>query len=203
VATEGDSGAKEGAAHGRRRLLLAVLGCLAGAAVVLVSSGATWVSARVSDGSGSGAAAAAPLPVELTGGTLAPVASALGLMCLAAAVAVIATRRLGRTVVGLLVAAAGVGIVLVAGRLALDPLTTVRATSQVHQLAPGGDARIRDLHRSAAPWLSCLGGLLLAVTGAAVAARGRTWPGMTGRYQARAATPADAWDAIERGQDPT
>lgn len=192
------------ARRGRRERGLAVVGCLAGSGLVLASSGATWVSARVSPPHGDGeGAVAAPLAVHWTGGTLASTATALALVGLAAAVAIVATRRVGRPIVGLLVLLAGIGIAYTAGRIGWNPLPALRDTDQVRQLAPGNNAEIRDVSRSVAPWLSFAGGLLLTAAGLVVVGRGRTWPAMSGRYQARAAIPADAWDAIERGHDPT
>ncbi|TFE33410.1 Trp biosynthesis protein [Frankia sp. B2] len=201
----GDVHAAEAMRRGHRERTLAVLGCLLGAGVVLVSGGATWVSARVSGprGGADGGAVAAPLAVHWTGGALASTATALALVGLAAAVAIVATRRIGRLVIGVLTAAAGAGIAYVAGRIGWDPLPTLRETDQVRQLVPGGQARIDDVSQTIAPWLSFAGGLLLILVGALVVLRGRSWPAMSGRYQARDATPADAWDAIERGHDPT
>ncbi|WP_242423717.1 Trp biosynthesis-associated membrane protein [Frankia sp. EI5c] len=187
----------------RRERTAAVLACLVGAAVVLFSVSSTWVSARVQSGSGRGEQVAAPLAVDWSGGSLAPAVTALALLGLAGTVAIIATRRLGRTLVGVLVALAGIAILLTAGGIALDPMGAVRGTDEVRAVVPAGEPAITGLSRTAGPWLASIGGLVLAVTGAAVVARAGTWPAMSGRYQARVAAPVDAWDAIERGQDPT
>ncbi|MCM3924731.1 Trp biosynthesis-associated membrane protein, partial [Frankia sp. AiPs1] len=189
----------------RRERVLAVLGCLLGAGLVLVCGGATWVSARVGTprGGQDDTAVAAPLAVHWTGGDIASAATALALVGLAAAVAIVATRRIGRPVVGLLAVAAGIGIAYVAGNIGFDPLSALRDTDQVRQFAPGGRAEISSVHRTAAPWLAMLGGVLLTAAGVLAVLRGRSWPGMSGRYQAREARPVDAWDAIERGHDPT
>jgi uncharacterized membrane protein (TIGR02234 family) len=206
VADVADGGGTPPARRGGGRLGLgaAVAGCVLGAALVLGSAEATWVTTRISDGATAlGAAASAPLPIRLGGSTLAPAVGALGLVGLAAAVALVATRRRGRTVVGVLLALTGLGIVLLAGRIALDPLAAVRGAAQVTALAPSGDVHVGTLHRTAGPWVASVGGLLVAITGVLVALRGGAWPGMGGRYQSRAERPVDAWDAIERGQDPT
>jgi uncharacterized membrane protein (TIGR02234 family) len=200
-----DAGAARAARRGRRERMLAVLGCLLGAGLVLVCGGATWVSARVGTprGGPDDTAVAAPLAVHWTGGDIASAATALALVGLAAAVAIVATRRIGRPVVGLLAVAAGIGIAYVAANIGFDPLSALRDTDQVRQFAPGGRAEISGVHRTAAPWLAMLGGVLLTAAGVLAALRGRSWPGMSGRYQAREARPVDAWDAIERGHDPT
>ncbi|MCL9796963.1 Trp biosynthesis-associated membrane protein, partial [Frankia sp. AgKG'84/4] len=138
-----------------------------------------------------------------SGGTLAPACTALALVGLAAAVAIVATRRVGRTVVGVLALAAGIGIIYLAGRVGADPLAAARATDTVAQFSLGGRADISEVRGTAAPWLAVLGGVLLTAAGMLAAVRGRRWPAMSGRYQARDARPVDAWDAIERGHDPT
>ena len=200
----GERGA-QAARQGRRERGIAVLGCLLGAGLVLACGGATWVSARVgaprSDQDGS--AVAAPLPVHWSGSHLASAATALALVGLAAAVAIVSTRRLGRTIVGLLAVAAGIGIIYVTARVGLDPLPAVRRTDEVRQFAVGGRATVTSVHQTAGPWVALLGGVLLTGAGALAVVRGRHWPAMSGRYQARDARPVDAWDAIERGHDPT
>jgi uncharacterized membrane protein (TIGR02234 family) len=180
----------------------AVLCCLLGAALVLVTAGTTWVRAQVADGAGP-EAVAAPLAVRLSGADLAPAVSGLGLVGLAGVVAIAATRRRGRVLVGLLVLLAGVTVAVVAGRIAADPLPAVRAAAQVRQTAPGVAADLRDLRRTAALWLAPCGGALLACGGATVACRGHRWSALSVRYQAPAARPVDAWDALDRGEDPT
>ncbi len=105
---------------------------------------------------------------------------ALGLPWLTLAVVggVIATRSWGRTLVGgLLVAAGLIGAVV--------PLLT-----------GGGSA------------LSLVGGLLVAGVGAWTLARGRQWPTLGSRYDSassrrRSPRPLSAWDAQDRGLDPT
>ncbi|CUU55978.1 trp region conserved hypothetical membrane protein [Parafrankia irregularis] len=194
--------AADQARRARRERMLAIVGCLVGAAAVLFSAGSTWVSARVQSGVGE-KVVAAPLTVNWSGSSLAPAVTALGLLGLAGTLAIIATRRLGRTVVGILVLLAGIAILVTAGGIAIDPMGAVRGTDEVQAVVPVGEPTITGLSRTAGPWSASFGGLVLAVTGAAVVARARTWPAMSGRYQARVAAPVDAWDAIERGQDPT
>jgi hypothetical protein len=115
-----------------------------------------------------------------------PGATAVGVLGLAAAVAVLAVRGWLRVAVGVLVAGLGLGVV------------AVRATS-------GGGAG-----SAVWSWLIVVGALLLAGGGLLSAVRGRSWPGMSARYE-RAGTPAaprpsdpkSLWDALDRGEDPT
>ena len=189
---------------GRAGLGLAVVGCLLGAGLVLVTLAATWAHTSVRDASAVGdGVLTAPLQARLDGGDLAPAVSGFGLLGLAAAVALVATRGFGRWIVGVLAAAAGVGVVVYAARIGLDAGPVVRRSQHVTVLAPSGRAVVGAIHVTAAPWFALVGGLVLVVAGAVTVWQGRGWPGMGGRYQTRARRPLDAWEAIERGQDPT
>ena len=126
----------------------------------------------------------APLPpvdAVLTGGALAPLVPACGLLLLAAAVALIALRGWGRVVLGVLVAAAGVAVA-VAAVGALTGSVDVDGADLGSQVGLGG-AEV-DVHVVAGwPVLALVAGLLGAAGGALVALRGRGWPGMGQRYQ--------------------
>jgi uncharacterized membrane protein (TIGR02234 family) len=199
-----DASAGGGRLTGRTGLGAAILGCLLGAGLTLFAGAAAWVHTDVLDAAtASGGAAAAPLGVTLRGGDLAPAVGAFGLLGLAASVALVATRGIGRQVVGVLVAAAGVGVMVYAGRVGADPGPVVRAAQHVVALAPSGHPAVGDIRVSAAPWAALVGGLALAAGGVLAVLFGRSWPAMGGRYQARTRRPVDVWDAIEHGQDPT
>jgi uncharacterized membrane protein (TIGR02234 family) len=192
----------------RRELGLAVAGLAVAGGLALSSGGQTWATATVTR--------RAPLPPvteELTGTDLASLVPACGLLLLAAAVAVVATRGRGRQVVGLL-ACVGGGTLLWSGLRALvdDPALT--------DLSDGTAAAATALQisRSAAwPVLAVVAGVLGAAAGALAVLRGSTWQGMGRRYERGAgpATPAraatvtredralDAWRALDRGEDPT
>ncbi|MBL7500580.1 Trp biosynthesis-associated membrane protein [Frankia sp. CNm7] len=190
---------------GRSGLGTAVVGCLVGAALVLFANSATWVRAEVADAATAvGGVGAASLRVSLSGGDLAPAVSALGLLGLAAVVALVATRGAGRRVVGTLVAAAGVGVLVLAARVVADPDAAALRARQASELAPSGQPRLTDSATlTAAPVAVLLGGLVLLGAGALAVAFGGRWPAMGGRYQTRSRRPLDDWDAIERGHDPT
>jgi uncharacterized membrane protein (TIGR02234 family) len=181
-----------------------VLACLLGAALALFASSATWARTDVLDAATAGGqAAAAPLAVKLSGGDLTPAVNALGLLGLAATVALVATRGIGRRLVGVLLAAAGVGVMVYAARIGADPGPTVRAAQHVVALAPSGHPRVGPIRLTVAPWAALVGGLAFAGAGMVAAVFGPRWPAMGGRYQTRSRRPLDAWEAIERGQDPT
>ncbi|MEH0984173.1 Trp biosynthesis-associated membrane protein [Micromonospora sp. CPCC 205556] len=175
------------AARGRRELTYAVLLCLAGAGLALWAATRTW-SVEVTARGGLPA-----IRADRSGADLLPWVSALALVGLAGGGAVLATRGRARRVLGGLLAllgfavAAGGGYGLVA--------------------AFGGEV---SRHW---PALCLVGGLLAAAGGAFTALRGGAWPAMGARYErgdrAGAASTAgggrtrEAWDALDRGEDPT
>jgi len=152
--------------------------------------------------------------VSASGSQLTGVPYALGLAGLAGSVALLAVRDLGRYLIGALLALAGAGTVYaVADRLhSLDAALRTSAASQ----GLGTDAVISNVHNTAWPYLTVVGGALLCLAGIYTLARGRGWSGLGNRYEAPAAsapgpvapadrevTSRDIWDAQGRGNDLT
>jgi len=182
----------------RRELGTAVLLVLAGAVLLLVSTAGAWVTGVQVQPE--------PLPsspVAVSGAEAAAPVRALGLVVLAAVPALAATRRHGRTAVGVLLVLAGAA----AGAAAVDVLGD-----------PGSlvELDVDDVATTARPWLAVAGAVVTALAGAVVTARGRRWAGLGRRYEApaaRSAEPAatggaapegpELWDALDRGEDPT
>jgi hypothetical protein len=183
---------------GRRELTYAVLLCLAGAGLAVWAATRTW-AVEVTPRS-------VPLPAlreERSGAALLPWLPALAVVALAGAGAVLATRRGLRRAVGLVILVLGAAVA-VGGGYAL----TATFAGEVSRQWPA---------------LCLLGGVLAAVGGGWTALRGATWPAMGARYERPArgggattsggpeATGAaastrgttDAWDALDRGEDPT
>jgi hypothetical protein len=165
----------------RRELQLAVLLCLLGSALVLFALSRTWYS--VAEGQQL-TIDAVHTPVR--GTHVVAGAQALGWVGLAGVVALAATKRWGRVVIGVLVLAAGVGIVVDV------------AQARVPYAASGW------------AWLTVAGGVVLALSGVLVAVRGRKWAALSPSYDAPAlrsdeppATDKAVWDALDRGEDPT
>ncbi len=160
----------------RRALLL----CLVGAGLALLSSSRAW-SNRIVDHGPS-------LPLErisLTGDTLAPGLRPLALVGLAAVLALLATRGWARRVIGLLVLGSGVGI----GYLALAERPTASTGWS---------------------WVALAGGVVLAGGGVLTFLKGHRWGGLSDAYRTPAAradsapvTDKGVWDALDRGEDPT
>lgn len=194
----------------RRALTTVVLLAMLGGVLATVASGRVWVQA----GAGQD-----PLTqtVTATGGDLSGAVSALGLAALAGGLALLATVRLGRQLIGLLLTAAGLG-------LACSALTANNAAHAVAVLGDKAGAQgigrgVRDVSDSDWCYLAVFGGLVVTVAGVTAVVRGRAWPGMSSRYEApvtrdartaatavrsqHAGTPKGLWDALDRGEDPT
>ncbi|MFF5178459.1 Trp biosynthesis-associated membrane protein [Micromonospora sp. NPDC000316] len=185
------------AASGRRQLTYAMLLCLVGAALALWAATRNWsVELTVRP---------APLPPVRdvrSGAALLPWLPALALVALAGGGAVLATRGLLRRIVGVLIGVLGLAVAV-----------------------GGGYGLVADIGGVVSrqwPALCLVGGLLAAVGGVWTALRGGTWPAMGARYERPARTvtesePAEvapqgpmagrrtteAWDALDRGEDPT
>jgi uncharacterized membrane protein (TIGR02234 family) len=185
----------------RRPLLLTVVATAVAGALLLLTSGRTWGAVTI------GAAGAARQHVSVTGHDVAPALSALGLALLAMSVALLAGRGPLRRVGGLLV------VVIGAAGLA----TAVRARGDVgHALATRVFASsATSVGGSRSVWwlVAAVAGAVAVVAGAAATIGAGRRGGLGSRYDAptaaratepaTAAQPADVWDAIEQGQDPT
>jgi uncharacterized membrane protein (TIGR02234 family) len=203
--------------NARRELMLVLVLAVVGGAVVLVASGQPWAHAVVSV-SGS---PQAPQRVDLSGRTVAPLVAALGLVVLAAVVALLATRSVARMAMGVVIALAGA---LIIGATASTSSAQVRNGSALHDRVSTSSLRDARVSVQLQSWrhVAAGGGLLIVAAGLIAAARGRSWVGMGRRFDAptaaaAAATPApapattaaegttdaDLWDRIERGEDPT
>jgi uncharacterized membrane protein (TIGR02234 family) len=126
---------------------------------------------------------------------------------LAAVVAIHASGRIGRALIGTLLAVAGLAVTAWALWRALD------LTSAAEQVAATGEAVpvVTSTVPAAAIGTALAGGLICAA-GIAVVMRGSRWPELGRRYERPATrtlaaggapSPRDAWDALDRGDDPT
>jgi uncharacterized membrane protein (TIGR02234 family) len=142
------------------------------------------------------------IALAVTGHQVAPSIPALALALLTLAAAVLAARGLLRRVVGVIVVFIGAATIGVA----------VTAPGQVSQALEHREVGAAGLavHASANGWwvLAVIGGLLATVAGALTVLRGNRWAALGARYDAPT-TPkpsdpaADAWAALDRGEDPT
>jgi uncharacterized membrane protein (TIGR02234 family) len=185
---------------GSRLLGLAVVGLLLAALALWGASRGTWLTATWD----------VPLRgrvvVTADGADTEPVLVPWALLALAAIGGLLATSGWGRRAVGVIVGVAGLWALL-------------RAVSGLAAPAPGLlPASARQAGRAVGvevtpvwPLLAALGGLLLLVVGAVVAARGSAMPRLGARYDAPTgkgrARPVDEdrslWEALDAGEDPT
>jgi uncharacterized membrane protein (TIGR02234 family) len=189
---------------GRRELTITVLIALLGGVIAWASAGRSWAT---------GVAGVTPntLKVAASGDDLSAGVTALGLTALAGALALFATQRLARRLVGVLLIAAGAGAAVYAfGERGASHASRVLADKAA---AKGFATRSMDAHMTSWWALAAFGGVLVVLAGVAAVVRGATWPGMSSRYEnaatkaaARAAdtgSAKDLWDALDRGEDPT
>lgn len=189
------------------RLLAYTVGlCVAGSGLALFAATRVW-SVRVTARPGL-----SDLRTARTGAAELPWLPALALVGLAGVGALLATRGWPRRAVGVLLAAAGAGLVIVvlAGQ-------------------GGRDAGAAGPVGAWWPWIAALGGVAVAVGGCWTVRHGARWPAMGARYERRPAAgsppqesrgsaasaaagriqsrrPVEtraAWEALDRGDDPT
>ena len=192
----------------RRALFRVVLLGIAGGVLATVVAGRDWAQAE---------AGQAPMTqkVSATGGDLSGAVSALGLAGIAGALALLATARWGRVLVGLLMVASGAGVAVGA----LDARSVSHAAKVLGTTAgtKGVGTSVTAVSMSPWPYVAVAAGLIVAAAGLVAVVRGQSWPGLSSRYDAPAArqrqaaatarahaeTPKGLWDALDRGEDPT
>lgn len=170
---------------GRRELGVWVGGAALGSVLVLVAAGREWVANVRPAGD------AVP-----TGSELSPALTPLALAALAGVVAVLATKGVGRLLMGGLLALCGLAAAIASWRAS-------EASTVLDRLRQGAGALTWDT--TAWPSIAVTGALIVAVAGVVAIVRGGRWSAMSGRYERQ--TPAmddrSLWDALDRGDDPT
>jgi uncharacterized membrane protein (TIGR02234 family) len=195
----------------RERLAVLALGVI-GAGLAFLTVTRPWLTVSVQDPlTGSGL-------LHPAGRDLAGLVPAAALVALAASAAAVTMRRVGRQVAGLLLVAAGAAIASAAATVLADPRA---AAAESARTATGRTGDLSGITATAGvwPWLAVLAGVPIVLAGALTIVRGRRWSGLSARYDAPgpaeggsgaptdpadpAADPAQAWDALSRGDDPT
>lgn len=181
-----------------RQYRIALILLAVGSLLIIVGFSMTWAWAVVPLAPGVDDATR---EASYTGATLFPLAAAAGWLCLAGVAGVIATRTWLRAVVAVVLLVAGLAAAAAAVWFAVLPSTAVdsAASTQVGQpvLVPAA---------STGWWAAALlGGTLVGYAAIWALISGRAWPTLGSRYERRSATvaPASAWDALDKGQDPT
>lgn len=172
---------------GRRSYSLTLVVLLLAGAAVLASAAMPWALAGVPLIEGSGRST----QQAWAGSLLAPLAQATGVVALAGVGGIIATRRAGRMIVGLLLFLAGASGAWASARVMTGGVVAVPGSGEPASLTWW-------------PWVALAGCLLVALVGGLTVAIGRRWPRLGGRYEGRRnPSGASPWDAMDAGQDPT
>ncbi len=189
---------------------LALLGLVASGLIVIAAFALPWATASVPLVSGL---AGSLTEITFAGRELFALAAAMGWVGLAAVAGIFATRGWVRVIIGLVVVGAGLVTIGASIGFGFDPEPALAG-------ALSGRIGGSPEQWSSTPWwlFGLIGGIGLAAVGVLTLARGRTWPGLSRRYERAAKTtstnPAStnlggpltgltAWDALDRGEDPT
>lgn len=191
---------------------MALISLAAAALIVIAAFALPWASVTVPLVLGLSATGT---EVTFTGREIYPLAAVLPWLGLASVGGVFATRGWARVIVGLVVLATGLVSAVSAISFALDPRSAVLNQLNPDQLSPDQLSPDQLTQWASTPWwvLGLIGALGLVAVGGLIVARGRTWPGLSQRFERSAGTKAgpdaapisalSAWDALDRGEDPT
>lgn len=181
---------------GRRGALVAVGLIAVGGLLVVLAAGRVWGRATLSAATGT------PVHVAVTGHHVAGALPSLGLALLALSVVVVVSRPWLRRVAAVVVVAVAATTIAVA----------VIARGDVGAALARRAFAVQVVAVPAAPsawsWLAVFGGLLAAAGGMFALVLVRRWTGLGARYETPSARrPVDAtskaWEALDRGEDPT
>jgi len=183
----------------RRSPAGAVVSCAVGALLVLLASGRQWAHTTLADAAGGGGHTA----LSANGHNVAPSLPALGIALLALSAAILAAKGLMRRIVGVVVvfiAAAAVGV-------------GITARGDVSSALEHREVGVQGLvvHASANGWwlVATIGGVIAVGAGVFTVVRAEQWSALGAKYDAPSAPKptkdpaAVAWDALDRGEDPT
>jgi hypothetical protein len=191
-----------------RRYASVLVALLLASAGVIVSYGATWALALVPVFTGADALTSPGREVDLTGRDLAPLGAAMGWVGLAAVPALLATRTWGRRVTGAVVLVGGGVAGVTAVAFALTDVASGGGGAFV--AAALGEPDLQTTSVSITAWwaVAVVSGLVMLASGLLALVDGPAWPRLGSRYSRSASTSAPAsaaaaWDALDRGEDPT
>lgn len=185
-----------------RTYAAALAGLVAAGGLALFAASRIWLVATQSR--------QAPLPSVVkssTGAALQPALTAIGIVLILSILAVSVTKRIGRRIVGAMVAVCGIVLVTISFPFFGSPPESAIAQVQATGDPAQGAVSIADW----APWLSAVCGVLALAVGVLIAVRGPQWSAMSKRFERPSSTPEqqefrdsrDAWNALDQGIDPT
>jgi uncharacterized membrane protein (TIGR02234 family) len=188
----------------RRLYVPVVLATLATGGLALFAAGRTWAKVEVTS---EGLAAA---KVTVSGADAQPLVSALAVVVVTAALAILAAGpRLRRVIGALTITVAVVGALAVPRRGSSSLDDAITSAAQKSPAYTGPDALGGVSH---VPWdlLTIAAFVLAIVLGALTLRLAPQWPTMSSRYDAPTSRPekddpagTDMWKAMDRGDDPT
>ena len=187
----------------RRLYAPVVLGTLAAGGLAFFTASRTWAHARIA------AEGLPPDTVKVSGSDSQPIITALALVAVTAALAVLASSPRLRRIVGVFtfgVAVSAIAVVLFDGSSVDDAMTKAVKASPAFT-----GSNSPATHHTAWPVLTVVAFLIVAGLGAFTARFGSAWPALSSRYdaprirptEAAAQTDADMWKALDEGRDPT
>lgn len=191
-------------ARSRRLYAPVVLATLAAGGLAFFAAGRTWAKADVRP---EGLAAA---KVTVSGADAQPLVSALAIIVVTAALAILAAGPRLRRVIGVLTVIVGLVGAVVVPRSGTDGLKDAVTSAAEKSPAYTGPDALGSI--SYVPWdLLTIAAFVLALLLGVVTLRlAPQWPTMSSRYDAPTSRPVkddptgtDMWKAMDRGDDPT
>jgi len=187
-----------------RSYLLALALLAIGAGALFLGYGRTWSTTRLTE------VGLPSLLVQLTGRDVQPVGAATAIVGLAAIAGLVATRRVGRILSGIVLLVVGLLDAFLAVRFGMgDRTAIVTAVSERagHDLDPEA---VRAATLTSMWWLGAVfGGVCFVVAGLLTLMRSSTWPTLSSRYERdtdngkTSSRPVSAWDQLDDWIDPT
>lgn len=176
-----------------RQYVVVLLTIVAASALAWWAASQAWAVAEESLLADSqGTLAQAVSQTTLGAAALAPIAAAMPIVGFAGVAGVVGSRGVVRRLVGVLIVVSGVALSWSGVRSAISiQVGEVVATGKIVSVTP------------IFPALAAVAGLVLAAGGVAVAVRGQRWPQLGANYERSTGRPRDAWEALDRGVDPT
>ncbi len=175
----------------------ALLALVIGAALLLLGYSMTWATAPIPIVVGGPAST----QVELSGRDIAPLASVAGWISAAGLAGIIATRTWGRVIIGAVIAIAGAGSLIATAWFAAASTEFIQAAAEVRAGEP-----LPDVAGASITWWwipTLLASLLALGAGLMTCTRGRSWPGLSRKYDRSTPRRLTDWQALDEGQDPT
>jgi glucan phosphoethanolaminetransferase (alkaline phosphatase superfamily) len=172
----------------RREYTLVWLALAVVAVGLLLAWQATWAAGTEKLSSGG------IVEVSASGAQITPLGSAAAVVIIAMAVLVLITGRILRVIAGVIISVSAIAAAFIG----------LRVVTGVQQAALWNTYDgVIDVSATLWGWVAVLLALIAAVLGVLVAVRARRWPGFSTRYDRGARQPRDAWEALDRGLDPT